>query len=155
VETLLTAPSVDLCHTPNGMTMVQGMKALLSRDLSPFKNDFHEHLASYVIGTNDSSARHWEFGTYKGSDGERLRRLDVANDQHKPICKCIRGNHEAIKRDNEDKTEAHFPRNQQRMQLGEKQKHLNIDAELNVMTRLCEELDNYVSGRHRPRRSNK
>jgi hypothetical protein len=38
------------------------------------------------------------------------------------------------------------------MQLGEKQKHPNIDAELNVMTKLCEELDNYVS---RMRSSNK
>ncbi|MBV8361752.1 MAG: hypothetical protein JO189_28030 [Deltaproteobacteria bacterium] len=38
------------------------------------------------------------------------------------------------------------------MQIGEKQRHPNTDAELNVMTKLCEQLDHYVSGL---RRSNK
>jgi hypothetical protein len=38
------------------------------------------------------------------------------------------------------------------MQIGEKQSHPNIDAKLNVMTKLCEELDDCVSGL---RRSNK
>jgi hypothetical protein len=38
------------------------------------------------------------------------------------------------------------------MQLGEKQRRSDIDAELNVLTKHCEKLDNYVSGL---RRSNK
>ena len=105
--------------------MVQGLKALLSRDLSPFANDFNEHLASYVIGTNNPAAGEWEFGTYRGSDGEKLTRLDVVNDKLKPICECIKDNRDAIKNDNDDKTQAHFPRNQKRRQLGEKQKHPN------------------------------
>jgi hypothetical protein len=87
-----------------------------------------------------------EFGTYRGSDGEKLTRLDVVNDKLKPICKCIEDNREAIKNDNDDRTQAHFPRNQKWSQLGERRKHPNIDAELNVMTKLCEELDNYVNG---------
>jgi hypothetical protein len=134
-----------LCHAPNGITTVNGFQALLSRDLSPYKNDFNEHLASYVIGTNDPAVDHWEFGTYRGSDGKKLTRLDVVNEKLKPICKCIKNHREAIKNDNEDRTQVHFPRNQKQMQLGEKQKHPNIDAELNVMTNLCEELDKYVS----------
>jgi hypothetical protein len=32
------------------------------------------------------------------------------------------------------------------MQIGAKQRHPNLDAELNVMTKLCEELDDYVTG---------
>src|SRR5262249_20892827 len=108
------------------------------------------HLASYVIGTNNPAAGKWEFGTYRGSDGEKLTRLDVVNDKLKPICKCIEDNRDAIKNDNDDdETQAHFPRNQTRRQLGAKQKHPNIDAELNVMTKLCEELDTYVSGLRR------
>jgi hypothetical protein len=141
-----------LCHVPNGITRIHGLKALLSRDLSPFKNDFNEHLASYVIGSNNPNAHHWDFGTYRGSDGEKLMRLDVVKDKLKPICNCIKDNRDAIKNDEEDKTHAHFPRNQKRMQLGGKHKYPNIDAELNVMTKLCEELDNYMSGL---RRSNK
>ena len=105
-----------------------------------------------VIGTNDPAVDHWEFGTYRGSDGKKLTRLDVVKGKLKPICNCIKNNREAIKNDNEDRTHVHLPRNQKRMQLGEKQKHPNIDAELNVMTKLCEELDNYVS---RMSRSNK
>ena len=86
---------------------------------------FNEHLASYVIGTNKPAAGNWEFGTYRGSDGEKLARLDVVNDKLKPICECIKDNRDAIKNDNDDKTQAHFPRNQKRRQLGEKQKHPN------------------------------
>jgi len=141
-----------LCHTQNGITTVHGLKALLSRDLSPYKNDFNEHLASYVIGTNDPAMDHWEFGTYRGSDGKKLTRLDVVKDKVKSICRCMKNNREAIKNDNEDRTHVHLARNQKRMQLGGNQKHPNIDAELNVMTKLCEELDNYVS---RMSRSNK
>jgi hypothetical protein len=152
LSTEATDKGCKLCHAPNGITMVHGLKALLSRDLSPFKNDFNEHLGSYVIGTNKPAPHHWEFGTYRGSDGEKLTRLDVVNDKLKPICECIKDNREAIKNDNEDRNQAHFPRNQKRMQIGEKQRHPNIDAELNVMTNLCEELDDYVSGL---RRSNK
>ena len=48
---------------------------------------------------------------YRGSDGEKLTRLDVVNDKLKPTCKCIKDNREAIENDNEDKTQAHFPRN--------------------------------------------
>lgn len=152
LSTEKTDKGCKLCHAPNGITMVHGLKALLSRDLSPFKNDFNEHLASYVIGTNNPAVGKWEFGTYRGSDGEKLTRLDVVNDKLMPICKCIKDNRDAIKHDNDDKNQAHFPRNQKRMQLGEKQKNPDIDAELNVMTKLCEELDTYVSGL---RRSNK
>src|SRR5262249_54874093 len=47
----------------------------------------------------------------------------------------------------------HFPKNQKRMQLAENQKHPNIDAELSVMTKLCEALDNYVSGLQRSNKS--
>jgi hypothetical protein len=138
-----------LCDAPNGITTVHGLKALLSRDLSPYKNDFNEHLASYVIGTNDPAAHQWEFGTYRGSDGKKLTRLDVVKDKLKPICDCIKNNRGAIKSDNEDKIHSHFPTNQKRMQLGQKQKHPNIDAEVNVMTKLCEELHNYVGQMHR------
>jgi hypothetical protein len=144
-----TDKGCKLCHAPHGITIVHRLKAPLSRDLSPFKNDFQEHLASYVTGTNDPPTPHWEFGTYTGSDGEKLARLDLVNDKLKPICRCIKDNRDAIKNDNEDKTRAHFPRNQRRIPLGEKQKHPNIDAELNVMTKLCEELNNYVGGLRR------
>jgi hypothetical protein len=149
LSTEQTDKGCKLCHAPNGITRVHGYNALLSRDLSPFKNDFEEHLASYVVGTNNPAANQWEFGTYEGSDGEKLAGLDVANDELKPICKCIKDNHQAIKNDNEDKIHAHFPSNQKRIQLGGKQKHPNIDAELNVMSKLCRELDTYVSGRGR------
>jgi hypothetical protein len=147
LSTEKTEKGCKRCHAPNRIAMVEQFKALLSRNLSPFANDFNEHLASYVIGTNDPTAGDWEFGTYRGSDGGKLTRLDVVNDKLKPICNCIKDNRDAIKRDNDDTTQAHFPSNQKRMRLGEKQKHPNIDAELNVMTRLCEELDNYVTGR--------
>jgi hypothetical protein len=146
LSTETTEKGCKRCHAPNGVAMVEQLKALLSRDLSPFKNDFNEHLASYVIGTNDPAAGTWEFGTYRGSDGEKLARLDVVNDKLKPICNCIKHNRDAIKKDNEDTNQAHFPSNQKQIPLGKKQKHPNIDAELNVMTKLCEELDNYVTG---------
>ncbi|MBV8771948.1 MAG: hypothetical protein JO166_06420 [Deltaproteobacteria bacterium] len=152
LSTKRTDKGCKLCHKPHGMTKVRGLEALLSRDLSPFKNDFNEHLASYVVGTNNPTVHHWEFGTYRGSDEAKLTRFDVLNDNLKPVCKCIEHSREAIKNDSDDSAQAHFPRNQKRMLLGTKQKHPDIDAELNVMTNLCEQLDNYVS---RGRRSEK
>jgi hypothetical protein len=41
LSTEKTDKGCKLCHAPNGITMVQGLKAPLSRDLSPFANDFN------------------------------------------------------------------------------------------------------------------
>jgi hypothetical protein len=109
LSTQETDKGCKLCHAANGITTVLGLKALLSRDVSPFKNDFNEHLASYVIETNNPAAQHWEFGTYRGSDAEKLTRLDVVNDKLKPIRNCIKNNSHGIKSDDEDRTQAHFP----------------------------------------------
>jgi hypothetical protein len=107
-----------LCYALNGITRIHGLKALLSRDLSPFKNDFNEHLVSYVIGSNNPTARQWDFGTSRGSDEEKLTRLDVVKDKLKPICNYIKGSRDAIKNDEEDETHAISPGTRNGCNLG-------------------------------------